>query len=579
MSGKKKPRTIEWQRAFAEDLQQVARERPSAVRVIERRAVDDDGNLRITISLPTEELKPAEGGLVLLAQEQFAIVVPALPFVPPNVEVDHRRFAGFPHVLAGQRLCIYLDPNSEWDPRGGAAALLERLWGWLGDAAAGTFDAQTALYHAVGGVTQPIVGASTLVVRSELREHHAMAYATERSDRRLDLASDDSGGGTALPIWYSPDSLPYGLASDLRDLGRLLDDPYLVRGGKPEGGSAPKIDGLLTTLKAAADRNPKHTNQLFILAIAHPRGGPPHLLAGALDSNTADSLREVSSAQGIPDTLRLAVAWQRVSDERQSVTTRRDATRPVRRLADTSAFLWGCGGLGSWFAEFLVRAGVSRIVLCDPAIVTGGLLVRQDFEELDIGQVKAVALASRLRKLRDDVVVEVEDGYHPNDLEQFAASFDLIVDATANLAVSRAVSSIAGVRRATIAQVATDRENGNLGIATIWPPNASKTIEQIDAEVGERVRADVGLEDYHLLWGRGDLGNKLVATRGCSIPTFHGSAADLAAVAGGLVSLVAGHLGTPTAGVHLIALPHSGLGVPPHVFVEVEPASAGDERA
>lgn len=574
MTGSKKPRAIEWQRAFADDLQRVAREQPAAVRILERRAIDDDGNLRITISLPTEELTSAEGGLTFQTQEQFVIVVPPLPFVPPNVEVNHRRFAGFPHVLAGSRLCIYLDPNSEWDPRGGAAALLERLWAWLGDAAAGIFDAQTALYHAVGGVTQPLVGASTLVVREELREHHAMAYARERSKRRLDLASDDSGGGMALPIWYSPESLPYGVSSDLRDLARLLDDPNLIRGGTPEGGSAPRIDGLLTTLKAAADRNPDHTEQLFLIAVAHPRGGAPHVLAGVLDSAIADSLRKLSKAQTLPVKLPLPIAWQRVSDERPSITTRRDATRPVRRLTGSSVFLWGCGGLGSWVAEFLVRAGVSRIALCDPGTITGGLLVRQDFEELDVGEEKAVALAARLQRLSDDVEVEVADGYNPDDLAHVAESFDLIIDATANLAVSRAVSAIAGPRRCVVAQVATDRENGNIGIATIWPPNATKTIEQIDAEVGERVLADFALEDYHLLWGRGELVNKLVPTRGCSIPTFHGSAADLAAVAGSLLSLVAGHLDTPLAGVHLVALPHSGLAVPPHLFLEVEGGTA-----
>ncbi|MDP3208808.1 MAG: ThiF family adenylyltransferase, partial [Rhodoglobus sp.] len=439
---------MEWQRAFADDLQRVAREQPAAVGVIERRALGDDGNVRILISMPTEELTSAEGGLALQPQEQFFIVIPPQPFVPPNVEVDHRRFAGFPHVLAGSRLCIYLDPNSEWDPRGGAAALLERLWAWLGDAAAGAFDAHTALYHAVGGVTQPLVAASTLVVRDELPEHHAMAYARERSNRRLDLTPDDSVGGTALPIWYSPDSLPYGVSPDLRDLARLLDDPNLIRGGEPEGGSAPKINGLLTTLKAAADRNPDHTEQLFLIAVAHPRGGPPHLLVGAFDSTIADCLRKANDAHTLPANLPLPIAWQRVSDERPTVTTRRDATRPVRRLAGTSAFLWGCGGLGSWTAEFLVRAGVSRLVICDPGTVTGGLLVRQDFEEMDIGEEKAVALAARLRKLRDDVVIEVEDGNNPDDLEHIAAKFDLIIDATANLAVSRAASAIASPRRA-----------------------------------------------------------------------------------------------------------------------------------
>ena len=57
---------------------------------------------------------------------------------------------GHPHILQGHRLCVYLDPGREWDPLGGIPGFLERLWAWLGDAAAGRFSAATAMYHAVG---------------------------------------------------------------------------------------------------------------------------------------------------------------------------------------------------------------------------------------------------------------------------------------------------------------------------------------------------------------------------------------------------------------------------------------------
>lgn len=567
---------IDWQKAFADDLQQVARERPDAVKVLERHAVDGEGNLSLIISLPTEEIAATPGGLELLAQEQFVVTIPPEPFLPPRVEVLHRRFAAFPHVLSGSRLCIYLDPSSEWDPRGGAAALLERLWAWLGDAAAGKFDARTALYHAVGGVTHSASGGPTLVVRDELPERHAMAYVVARSPQRLDLTANTSAEAAALPIWYSSESLPFGTAYDLRDLARMLDDPQLVRGGHPESGCLPKIDGLLTTLKAAADRNASGTDQLFVLAVAHSQGGSPHLLAGGLNEDLADRLRQVSDATDIPTSLLLPIDWKRISDERPSVTTRRDLTRPVRHLAGARVLVWGCGGLGSWVAEFLARAGASHISLCDPGIVTGGLLVRQDYQELDIGHEKAKALAERLRVIRDDIVVAVEDGYRPEDLDDLAATFDLVIDATANLAVSRALSAISTPRSAVVAQIATDRENGYLGIATIWSPSSPQTLEEVDAQAGERVLADSQLEAYHSLWRGEAAGNQLIPTRGCSMPTFHGSAADLAAVAGTLLNLVAGHLHTAISGVHLVAMPHSGLMVPPHVFIE---SGLSDERA
>ncbi|MEO8528140.1 MAG: ThiF family adenylyltransferase [Pseudolysinimonas sp.] len=571
MSNSENPRAVDWQRAFADELQEVAVDSPGTIRVVERRAIDRDGMLPILISLPTEDIQTSDGGLHLDEQERFLITVPANPFVPPNVEVGHRRFAGFPHVLAGSRLCIYLDPSSEWDPRGGARAFLDRLWCWLEDAAAGRFDGHTALYQAVGGVTSTPTGVATVVVREELAEHHSMAYVVSRSPLRVDLTLESAEGAEAVPIWHSVDSLPFGVSSDLRELASLLDDPQLERNGLPHVGTAPKLEGILTTLKAAADRNLAGAAQLFVLSVAHPRGGPPHLLAGALANDVADGLRGTKNALDLA-AKKLPIAWYRVSDERPSVTTRRDSNRPVRRLAGSTVLLWGCGGLGSWIAEFLVRAGVARLVLCDPGIVTGGLLVRQAYEELDVGNEKAVALAAHLRRIQDSVEVAVEPGHQPADLDDIASTFDLIIDATANLAVSRRLASIEVPRRAVVAQVATDRDQGALGIATIWPPTAAKSAEDIDAEAGEIVRSDNELEAYHQLWGLGNAGGGLVPTRGCSIPTFHGSAADLSAVAGGLLSLIAGHLGIPLAGVHLMALPHSGLSCPPHRFIEISPS-------
>ena len=81
--------------------------------------------------------------------------------------------------------------------------------------------------------------------------------------------------------------------------------------------------------------------------------------------------------------------------------------------------------------------------------------------------------------------------------------------------------------------------------------------------------ADGGLELYHPLWQAAADGDELIPTRGCSVPTFHGSAADLAAVAATLVSLIGVHLQQAeavTSGTHLIALPHAATG-PRHHFL------------
>lgn len=131
-------------------------------------------------------------------------------------------------------------------------------------------------------------------------------------------------------------------------------------------------------------------------------------------------------------------------------------------------------------------------------------------------------------------------------------------------------------RTALIAQVATDARTGSLGIANICAPGAPCTPSELDDQAGRSVLADGGLELYHPLWEEAAEGDELIPTRGCSVPTFHGSAADLAAVAATLVNMIGLHLQqaeTPVSGTHLIALPHAPTG-PRHHFLP----AASDSR-
>ena len=257
-----------------------------------------------------------------------------------------------------------------------------------------------------------------------------------------------------------------------------------------------------------------------------------------------------------------------MSDERQEVTTRRDDDRPVNGFQGRTVHIWGCGGLGSWLAEFIARAGASAITVCDPGTITGGLLVRQNYTEADIGQTKADALATRLRAIRDDLTVTVAEGSVPDPAVSLAA--DLIIDATVSHSIATYLDTLAGEdRKALIAQVATDARTGSLGIANICAPGAACTPSELDDQAGRSVVADGGLELYHRLWEEASEGDELIPTRGCSVPTFHGSAADLAAVAATLVNMIGLHLQqaeAPVSGTHLIALPHAPAG-PRHRFL------------
>jgi hypothetical protein len=274
----------------------------------------------------------------------------------------------------------------------------------------------------------------------------------------------------------------------------------------------------------------------------------------------------------------IEMEWYRVSDERDDVTVRRDDARPVNALEVMIVHVWGCGGLGSWIAEFAVRAGARKVILCDPSIVTGGLLVRQNYVDIDVGDAKADGLAQRLRAISDDVEVEVRPSMLPEDWRD-AASADLVVDATISHAISQFTETLATDpdRKATIVQVATDARTGTLGLAVIAAPGDPTSIHAIDNAAGATVRATADLEAYRTFWTDPGSGDELTPTRGCSAPTFHGSAADMAGVAGTLLSVIGLSMQAKLSGTHLVALPHSGVS-PAHRFLpHVAPTAPSDD--
>ncbi|MFD9485223.1 ThiF family adenylyltransferase [Streptomyces sp. NPDC059991] len=255
------------------------------------------------------------------------------------------------------------------------------------------------------------------------------------------------------------------------------------------------------------------------------------------------------------------------------MTTRRDDGSPVRGFFGKHVHVWGCGGLGSWIAEFVVRAGASQVTVCDPGTVTGGLLVRQNYVEDDVGASKAQALARRLRAVNDTVAIHVHNGALPDAAA--LATADVIIDATVSIAVGHILEQLAASEgpHPVLAQVATDTRTGTLGLLSVSTPTTTHGPSRIDTAARKTVLADPALELYHRLWQDTPDDDELVPTRGCSVPTFHGSSADLAAVAGTLATFLGMHLITPGTGTHLVALPHAS-GSPHHRFLPHYPTPA-----
>jgi hypothetical protein len=498
------------------------------------------------------------------------------PNRPPLVGVDHTRFAGHPHVLVGSMLCIYLDEDREWHPALGAAGVMARLLEWLADAAADRFDARTALHHPIGGVLpSPLVRGTLVASFPNPANRPSMGRATtlRRTDARCDLlhwgtrtASDPSLASEAL-IALTAEPMPLGHV-EVETLGELA--ARIEHAGGPD---------RTTTISSSARLLTAITDGTFrlIVDIAHPTDPTLSYLAcaiGPAPPPTADP----NIAQHLPN---MPIRWILVSDERPNIATRRDSQRPTAVFAGKAVEIWGCGGLGSWIGEFIVRAGAAQVLLRDTRSVQRGLLVRQNYTEADVGEPKATQLAARLTAISDGCTVEAAPGSALDVLaEGFDGSADILIDATINVTVAARLDEWA---RSTsphplLAQVATDPRSATLGLLIVVSSDAILGPATVDDATWTVVEARPELERFHGFWTSPAKSDQIVPALGCSTPTFHGSAADLASIAGSLTSLLAGHVDTALDGAHLIESAHArGPGTDGHVFIPFSTPGAEGE--
>ncbi len=156
---------------------------------------DVSGDFRragIHVEFDTSDINSTASGLAVGSSETLHVQLPdRFPDIPPEVYVPGQdRFLGYPHVILGRMLCVYLDPKREWHPTFGMAELVERVWEWFDNAANDRFDPRASLFHAVGGANPATMLAPTVVLRSDTSGNlalHSSALLRSRSDTRLDL--------------------------------------------------------------------------------------------------------------------------------------------------------------------------------------------------------------------------------------------------------------------------------------------------------------------------------------------------------------------------------------------------------
>ncbi len=140
--------------------------------------------------------------------------------------------------------------------------------------------------------------------------------------------------------------------------------------------------------------------------------------------------------------------------------------RGQARIAAGSVLIVGAGGIGCAVAQYLVAAGVGRVVLTDFDTVDPTHLARQVlYGEADVGKSKVEVAAAKLLAQNPSTVIETIDRRLEGDeLADVIAGVDLVLDGSDNFATRFAVSDACVVAGKTLVSGAAIRLEGQLAV-------------------------------------------------------------------------------------------------------------------
>jgi proteasome lid subunit RPN8/RPN11 len=548
-----------------------------------------DGNwLELRVWLSSENIPASTTGIPLAQREPVDISIPEdFPFRRPGATAGHNRFAGQPHVQWGKVLCLY--GPGEWDPSAGMAGFLRRLLAFYQHLALGTLGGPQAPWDPPVAYADEHAGC--MVIRADLvpsdrgrtgsffRWAVGVQLDADRADvvEWLEISAD---GCTA-------DQLVDGLMSELRDVRTRTscDDAFLVPAvilPEPIAWEYPEsvIDLLIAVDSVGTE--PQYVlgwlalttfvNREMHAALEPGEPDAAYLLVRAPADKrftTADPQAHFAAWRLVPEDEAVLLGdeagaspehletwlqnaetrWAIVYDARAEAVIRRDVGRPVEKLRGSRVLVLGCGALGAPIAEHCVRAGAAEVHVVDWGEVNPGILVRQPYEDVNIGLPKAKALEHRLSGIRPETFVY---GTSANILPFLTLSqsdlseYDLVIDATADRPVAVKIERLRRERphcwpdlvSVSISQTA------RYGVATVTPRGSTGAGIDLFRRLALAASEDPALADiYREFFPAPEERIEFVPERGCSGLTFIGSNTDVTALAAQLLDTALANVG------------------------------------
>ncbi len=501
-------------------------------------------------------------GLPLRERERFHLYIPPnFPFEIPSLYSQHTRFHGFGHVQWGNYLCLYLAPDTEWNPSDGMYGYMDRFDDWLLKGAQNQLDPTGAPLHppvayaGTGPRIQVIPSVDTPPVEGkpwvgfadiiEIRDHYFKITGWHESE-----SSIEGKRGAAIllngPMPFEYPRTVAGIINKIIELGVSLES-------------------ILFKLSQAAINN-ETGDPLFVVVGAPMRGISgdlalkQHLCIWYIEPEIATNLAltqgrylkedkwkevgEKAKDAFIEWANEAKTNWCNILENRSEIITRRDYEASLSWFNGRSVAIWGCGALGSHVAEYLVRAGVSKMTLRDNGIVSPGLLVRQPYLNEDLGKYKVHALSQHLMKINPELVLDSSTDnllQNPMGHENWPEDADVIIDTTASLIVSQCLElklrDTEGLPPIASMMIGHDAARG---VVVLSRPDHSGGPQDVFRRAKLAACHEEGLEEWlEDFWPEEPRTRLFQPEPGCSDATFVGSQADVASLAGIMLNRIA----------------------------------------
>lgn len=510
--------------------------------------------LLITISILCKYITTNKDGIQFNERERFEIFIPPdFPFDYPAVVTPHIRFMGKPHVQFGNQICLYLSPNTQWNPEQGMFGFITRLYHWLERAGINELDpVEIPLHPPVEYKLNPNLPIIIPTIDTpKFKSSYWLGYARlEKLNEKAILITewlDASFTGKrqmVAPVILLSEPMPFEFPIIFDIILRYLDNRgvniseylSLVQGASMINGSGKDMYIVLgTPMRGFADDKKQH------LSIWHL--GEPE----CRNLRTFDKKKHREKL--IEWSIKPNIDWCEVRELRGEVLQNRDIGAPINWFRDKTVAIWGCGALGSHIAEHLTRAGVKKLILYDNGKITPGILARQNFDESKVGYYKTHALSEYLKTIRSRInpieITTYESNilHSPLNKDNIFEDEDIIIDTTASnrVLVKLEFKLKNSNKKLPIVSMAVGHQamNGFVVLSnTDTTGGALRIIRKAKIDICRDEKFEYFADEFFP-----DKPRSLFQPEpGCSEPTFTGSNADTSSLASAMLNLVANDL-------------------------------------